>query len=358
MADPAFQQATFGYDNLSNFLHESLHFEIAAYPQGTPPSQIDTTSGTFVPVCPAISAQIVQGSDTTNRDYAGYNPVSAAYATNLAAYFQQLLTNATRDVANMPTTTAQQVNNTPSAPGGTASLAELIFGEYFLLMTQAAVQGALALLQNYPYTYPATGGPSLDTLAGQFPVLTARHTLARGQTLFDLALQTGHHPRHLAAANPLAARGDSRDVDVPVGVTALSIAEDNPAAPLATDLSIAMPALAYQVRSGQSLDEIAAAIPFVDASTPLTGLAIGTASQHLKSLLRQGTTLSIPAFTYSPVAGDTQNFLTAFFKVRNEGIEGAPNSTGTSRRSRRSIRPSTGRRLAPPRPRSACRPPI
>lgn len=325
MADPAFQQATFGYDNLSNFLHESLHFEIAAYPQGTPPSQIDTTSGTFVPVCPAISAQIVQGSDTTNRDYAGYNPVSAAYATNLAAYFQQLLTNATRDVASMPTTTAQQVNNTPSAPGGTASLAELIFGEYFLLMTQAAVQGALALLQNYPYTYPATGGPSLDTLAGQFPVLTARHTLARGQTLFDLALQTGHHPRHLAAANPLAARGDSRDVDVPVGVTALSIAEDNPAAPLATDLSIAMPALAYQVRSGQSLDEIAAAIPFVDASTPLTGLAIGTASQHLKSLLRQGTTLSIPAFTYSPVAGDTQNFLTAFFKVRNEGIEGAPN---------------------------------
>jgi len=324
MADPAFQQATFGYSNLSSFLDESLHFEIAAYPQGTPPSQIDNTSGTFVPICPAISAQIVQGHDTTNRDYASYKPVGTAYATNLAAYFQQLLTNATRDVAQTPKTTAQPLNNPPQA-GSAGSLAELIFGEYFLLMTQAGVQGALALLQNYPYTYPQTGGPSLDTLAGQFPALTARHRLARGQSLFDLALQTGHHPDHLAAANPLAARGQSLDVDVPVGVTALSIAEDNPAAPLAANLSVAMPALPYQVRSGQSLDDIASAIPFVDTSTPLTGLAVGTASQHLKGLLRQGTTLAIPSFTYTPVAGDTQNFLTAFFKVRNEGIDGAPN---------------------------------
>jgi LysM repeat protein len=316
LADPAFQQSTFGYGNLSNFMIASLHFEVAAYPSGAMPSG---TSGTFVPVIPEITAKAVRGETKITRNYATYKPVSSAYALNLSAYFQQLLTNATSGVASRPSAGAEQ--ETPQDEGASAaSLAELIFGEYFVLVTQAALQGAIALLQNYPYSYPASGGPSLQTIATSFASLSMPVTLARGQRLVDLALMTGHHPEQLAALNPAAARGDSRDVDLPVGVTALSIAEDNPAAPIAADLSVPMPALPYQVRSGQSLNDVAKAVPFV--ATPLTGAAVGAASAAIGGLLRAGDTLQIPAFTYTPITGDTQNFLTAFFQVRNEGVFG------------------------------------
>ncbi|WP_350334295.1 hypothetical protein [Coralliovum pocilloporae] len=324
-SDPDFQQRTFAYSNLSSFMSDSLHLDIIAYPQGTQPGTIAASSGTFVPVCPEISARLVQGTVTTNIDFASHNPTSTAYATNLAAYFKQLMTNATQSVADAPSVSGSTQSGSGAGAGGTASLAELIFSEYFLLLTQAALQNAVALLQNYPYTYPQTNGPSLKTLAGGFPTLTARARLSRGQTLADLALFTGHHPQTLADMNPLAARGDSLDVNIPVGVTALSIAEDNTGVKLAEDLQIAMPRLAYQVRSGQTLNEVATAIPFVDPAHPLTGLQIGTANKSVQGFLREGTKLKIPAFTYQPVAGDTQHFITAFFKVRNEGVTGAPN---------------------------------
>ncbi|HEV7599192.1 MAG TPA: hypothetical protein VGO49_02915 [Bradyrhizobium sp.] len=316
LADPAFQQSTFGYGNLSNFMIASLHFEVAAYPSGAMPSD---TSGTFVPVIPEITAKAVRGDTTITRNYATYKPVSSAYALNLSAYFQQLLTNATSGVASPPS--AGAVQDAPQDDGASAaSMAELIFGEYFVLVTQAALQGAIALLQNYPYSYPASGGSSLQTIAASFVSLSVPVALARGQRLADLALMTGHHPEQLAALNPAAARGDSRDLDIPVGVTALSIAEDNPAAPIAANLSVPMPALPYQVRSGQSLDDVAKAVPFV--ATPLTGAAVGAVSAAIGGLLRAGDTLQIPGFAYTPVTGDTQNFLTAFFQVRNEGVFG------------------------------------
>ena len=317
VSDPAFQQATFGYQNLTQLLGLSLHFEIVEYPSGPAPSD---TSGTFVPVPPDITATLV-GASTVARDYSSYNPVSTAYAANLAAYFQQLLTNATSGVAPRP---GDDVALAEVAPVdiSAASLAELIFGEYFALLTQAAVQAAIALLQNYPVSYPATGGQSLTELAGGFATLYAPVTLASGQRLLDLAMFTGHHPDQLAAANPLAAAGASRQVDVPIGVSPLSIAEDNNTASLANGLSVPMPTLAYQVRSGQSLSAIAAAIPFVSPATALTGVTVGTASQRIAGLLRAGEALQLPSFSYQPVTGDTQNYLSAFLRVRNLGLSG------------------------------------
>src|SRR6185437_12128163 len=205
------------------------------------------------------------------------------------------------------------------------SMAELIFGEYFALLTQASLQAAIELLQNFAVPYPQTDGPSLATLAGEFDSLTARVRLGRGQRLVDLAGYTGHHPARLAAANPLAARGETDQVDVPVEVTPLSIAEDNPEAPLATGLSVPMPTLPYQVRSGQSLDAVAAAVPFVAEAEPITGGAVGAASQHLAGVLLAGALLQIPAFSYHPIAGDTQNLVAALMTVRNYGVTGIPN---------------------------------
>ncbi|HEU5268564.1 MAG TPA: hypothetical protein VFU36_01480, partial [Jatrophihabitans sp.] len=327
IADPAFVQATFGYANLTGFLAASLHLEVVGYPAGPAPTE---TAGTFVALPPDISATVVTGDSTTGRDYTGYQPVSSQYATNLAAYFEQLLTSATAGQASAPTVTelteaaGTELVGTESAGTEQAetTMAELVFGEYFAVLTQAGLQAAVELLQNYPVSYPETDGPSLVELAAGFAGLTAPTRLGRGQRLADLAGQTGHHPARLAAANPLAAAGDSDLVDVPVEVTPLSIAEDNPAAVLATGLTVAMPTLPYQVRSGQSLDAVAAAVPFVAAATPVTGLAVGTTNQRLAGLLRTGATLQIPAFSYQPVAGDTEHLLTALLTVRNLGVTG------------------------------------
>jgi len=318
ISDPAFQQGTFAYDNLSQLLGLSLHLQVVDYPAGSTPTG---TSGTLLPVIPALTANVLTGNVSTTRDYATYNPVSTAYSANLTAYFRQLLTDPTTDVAAPP---VYDESPEPSEPVGisSASLAELIFGEYFALLTQSAIQAAIALLQKYQVAYPASGGPSLTDLAGGFATLTVPVTLARGQQLSDLALAGGHHPDRLAALNPRAANGESAEVDLPVEVTPLSIAEDNPTAVLATNLTVPIRALAYQVRAGQSLDAIAAAVPFVAAGTPLTGTAIGTASQEVPGLLRAGDTLQIPAFSYQPVAGDTEHFLSAFFQVRNTGLAG------------------------------------
>ena len=324
VSDPAFQQATFDFSHLVDFLRMSLHFEVIGYPAGlTPPD----TSGTFVALPPAILATVVTGSSTVERDYTEYQPVSARYADNLAAYFQQLLTDPGRRRAATPAAALPAEPQQASANGAplAASMAELIFGEYCALLTQASLQAAIALLQNYPVRYPDADGPSLAALAAGFGSLSVPVRLGRGQRLVDLAGYTGHHPDRLAAANPAAARGDDdgRDgdqVDVPVEVTPLSIAEDNPGALLAEGLSVPMPSLPYQIRSGQSLNAIAAAVPFTAA--PITGAEVGTVNQRLVGLLRAGDQLQIPEFTYQPIAGDTWNLLAAWVHVRNYGVTG------------------------------------
>lgn len=329
LGERAFQQATFGYGNLAAFLDASLHFEVAAYPSGSP----GPTSGTFLPIFPGITATIAGlRAEPIVRDFSTYNPVSQNYADNLIAYFRQLLVDASAGAAPQPGLAGEVEPAAEPQSTAAASMAELVFCEYFALLTQASVQAAIALLKNYPYVYPTpvppsnAPGPSLQQIAGGFPLLWTRVTLARGQRLVDLALATGHHPDHLAAANPLAARGASRAVDLPIGVTALSVAEDNADRPLAEDLVVPMTgsALAYQVRADQTLNGIAAAVRFVDSNS-LTGAAVGAAAQSVVGLLRAGKTLQIPAFTYRPVAGDTVNFLTAFFQVRDKGVTGVPN---------------------------------
>ncbi|MEO6703790.1 MAG: hypothetical protein ABI140_03665, partial [Jatrophihabitantaceae bacterium] len=126
LSDPAFQQATFGYPNLTALLTDSLHFEVADYPDGIRPT---ASSGTLVPVLPPIVANLQTGTSSVTRDYASYQPVSTSYANNLTAYFQQLLTNATSGVAQRPAADAVDTGQQPVEVSAD-SLAELIFGEY------------------------------------------------------------------------------------------------------------------------------------------------------------------------------------------------------------------------------------
>ncbi|HEX8723277.1 MAG TPA: hypothetical protein VF736_21850 [Pyrinomonadaceae bacterium] len=328
LADPAFQQATFAYENLTRFLNASLHMEVAGYPTGT----LNSTSGTFVPIVPEITAAVTVAGQTSTRNFAAEPPVSPRYTENLAAYFEQLATDASANTAADPFAGAPAP---PFArePLTTPSLAKLIFSDYFALLTRAAVQSAIDLLSAYPYTYPASGGPSLAALAATFDGLIVPVALAKGQTLADVAAVTGIHPADLAAANPGHAGGADSALNLPVIVTALTIAQDNARAALDARTQFNVKRLPYQVRAGQTLNDIAAAAPRQVASgagranidTPPSGVTVGQANAALPGLLRKGATLTIPSFTYTRLANDSDAFLVAFFKVRNQGVNAVEN---------------------------------
>lgn len=326
LRDPAFVAATFDYDNLSRLLDDSLHFEVLNFPVSDTP--VAPTSGTFLAMIPGITATFTAGGASETRDYTAVSPASEAYALNLAAYFAQLATDYLAGEAKNPA--RPPVGEAPQPRGvvdGTESMAELVFGEYFALLTQAALQAAADLLAELPVPY-AAGGPSLAALAARFPTVGVTVAVARGQTAHGIAAMAGVHPARAEAA--LAAREtDDGAVELPHGVTPLSIARDNADAALAA-VAFNAEGVAYQLRAGQTLDGVAAAIPQQTTAAagqilgPLTGAAVGAASAALPGLLRPGAALAIPSFTYTPLPGDTDTFLPLFFQVRNEGTAGVP----------------------------------
>jgi hypothetical protein len=329
LADPGFREATFAYSNVSGFLAASLDLQVVGYPPTGTPTQ---TSGTFVPMVPEISTATTIGqAPATSWSFATEPPVSATYTANLDTYFQQLATDATANAAADPF-------NRPANGGGApleaaepqedepaTSLAQALFGDYFATLTRAAIQGAIDLLGAYPFQY-TSAGPSLNDLAGQFDGIAVPTVLGKGQTLDRLAAATGMHPDDLAAANT-DSPAEGATVNVPVGVTALSVAEDNADAALASGWQFNVEGLHHQVSAGQTLDAVAAAAPSQVASgqngtgidPPPTGTAVGVQNASVAGLLRAGATLTIPAFTYTCLANDSDAFLTAFFLVRNSG---------------------------------------
>ena len=290
LQDPEFIAATFDYDgNLQPFLEASLHFQVVNCPSDAAPAD---TSGTFMAMIPEIVASVsFDGGTPETRDYRVFNAPAdpERYAENLAAYFEQLATDYLANSATDPLLDGarqSRVARSMEVPEDdvTPSMAELVFSEYFALLTRVAVQGAADLLAEYPCSYPQEDGPSLAQLAARFDV------------------------------------------------TPLSIARDNQGAALRTGTRFNAAGLAYQVRAAQTLDGIASAIPQQVAQAdsgagilgPLTGAAVGAANASLTGLLRPASTITIPSFTYTPVEGDTDTFLAAFWQVRNQGVTGIP----------------------------------
>jgi LysM repeat protein len=332
LADPEFQQATFAYANLTSFLNLSLHLQVAGYPTGagTPTT---STSGTFVPIVPEMTATVTVAGQTRTQNFLLEPTVSTAYVQNLAAYFQQLATNAAANTAadpfNRQSANSAREYRQADPPSTDPSLAQVIFGDYFALVTRTAIQAAIDLLSAYPYKYPATNAPTLDALAASFDSLSVPMRLAKGQTLADVAAVTGIHPDQLKTINGPPGDGP---IQVKVGVSALSIAQDNASAPLAAGTQFNMSGLPYQIRSGQSLNDIAAAAPRQITVAPQphiepapTGITLGENNASIPGLLQRGTTVTVPSFIYTRLANDTDAFLASFFKVRNQGVAGAAN---------------------------------
>lgn len=314
--DPDFVAATFGYENLTAFIEGSLTLDLLGFPEGLAETPAETSIA-FAPMVPAVTATVKQGAGEEVRDYATYRPVSEKYTGNLAAYFEQLATDFLAAEAPDPMTAGSpQPDLEPGVEDGTASLAEALFGQYFALLTRSAVQAAIDYLAALPYAYPATGGPSLQGLAGSFPTVAVVVPLRKGQTPAEAALAHGLDP---AAAEELDE--EPATVELQVGPTALGIAEDNQSAPLAA-VPFTVTGLTYQVRAGQTLSNLAAAIPQQVASSgptpgPLSAAGIAAANRLQQGFLRPGATVQIPAYDYNRIDEESDEFLDVFFEVRN-----------------------------------------
>ncbi len=332
--EPEFVAQTFAYENLRGLLRESLHMQVVGCPPDS--ASVLPTSATFMAMIPELLAKVTQGGAPVERNYMTASPASAAYAANLSAYFEQLATDALADAADDPlapkpspsTTDRRGVEQDDPAE---SSLAQLVFGEYMALLTRASVQAAADLLAAFPVTYPATNGPSLRELAQKFQSVTRTVPLARGQTLAGLAAELGLEHDALLELHPEGLATGRDTVEVPVAVTPQSVARDNQTVSLAA-VAFNMTGLPYQVRAAQTrvaqtLTEVAQAPPQQTQSAehgvlgPLTAEAVGAANAVSPGLLRAGATLTIPAYSYTRLPGDTDAFLAAFFQVRNEGAK-------------------------------------
>jgi LysM repeat protein len=318
--DPDFVASTFAYENLAAFLKGSLTLDLLGVPAGT--QKPAETSTAFAPMVPAITATVKQGTNQEVRDYASYRAVSDKYAANLAAYFEQLTTDFLAAEAVDPLAAPPTGADLAAVGGtGTKSVAEALFGQYFALLTRTAVQAAIDHLAAMPYAYPATAGPSLSELAREFETVPVVVPLRKGQTPAEAAAVHGLDPTAAAGAETEGAGEERATVELQVGPTALGIAEDNQAAKLAA-VSFTATGLTYQVRSGQTLNALAAAIPQQVASAgqtpgPLSAAAIAAANHLQKGFLRPGATVKIPAYEYTRVDGESDEFLEAFFAVRD-----------------------------------------
>ena len=278
LLDPEVRAATFSYNNLADFFSKSVTLQFVSLPSTTvvPPS-LNVTS---FPMPPTFSGSVI---------FSGVSTVTVDF--NTAGPGEQFFLNlkALRAYAD-PYSDPMQFPDTMLASDSTSTMpsaARHVFSDYFTLLTKATLQAALNMLDALPYTYPASNGPSLNSLASSFVSLDVS------------ALVT-------------------------VGVTAESIAQDNYNVALATGRTFTATGLKYQTLEGQTLSGVAAAVPRATAS--LTAQAIAAENSYAECVLRTGATITIPAFTYTSIYGDTQSIVDAIFQVRTAGPSSQANA--------------------------------
>jgi hypothetical protein len=214
----------FAYDALVTFFRSAgIVFEI------DDSAQTAAVSGTFFPMIPALTLKdtLTDGAgavqhfvDIDYRTDARFM-VDQSYESLVDLYFQAFQVSSGTSVEREA---ADGGPDAPPAPAtGSESMAQYVFRDYFLMITQSMVDSAIAYLDSYPHIVAGTAAQSLNSIAAA-----------------------------------MAAPNDPDDENP----TALSIASANvtssaildPAAIAAADIAGAF----YQANSGESLDHIAA----------------------------------------------------------------------------------------------------
>jgi hypothetical protein len=269
LSRPETVAAAFDYDTLTDFLAANLTFDVR-HPDTSQPA-----SGALFPMFPELRLTDTAG---TSIDFSTQTPVDDAYVEKVRAYFQLL---AVQQAAREGSADARAGLLGESMP----SMATVLFAQYFTMLMSAGAKAAIDLLAAYPYTTPAGSD-------------------AQPQSIGQVGAAIGDEAALLA--EPLRIVAPNQD-----------------AAVLEPGARIDLPDVVCQVRSGQTLEAIAAGLAAAGALAP-DGSSPYAASDLLAAnldapIFQAGVALPLAGLPYTTIAEDTVNLVATRLLVRLGG---------------------------------------
>ncbi|MFN3387345.1 MAG: LysM peptidoglycan-binding domain-containing protein [Allosphingosinicella sp.] len=284
----------FSYDALvAFFVAARIVFDIDSTAQN------GSVSGTFFPMIPALTLadRLTDGSGT-EQQFVSVNyetdprfMVDQDYESIVDAYFRAF------QVTSETKVEAQAAGAPPVVPPPTPpeSMARYVFRDYFLMVTRAVVDSAIAWLEAYAYCVPDGAAQSLAAIAAA------------------MSAQDDPHDENPTALSIASANLTVADILDPAGVDA-------------TDIAGAF----YQANSGESLDDIAGR--FGVTATDLAAMTnpdFGLANAAAPNMVRPGVRIDLGDIVYTAPAESMDLGLVALlFGVAPATIQDDPGNAG------------------------------
>jgi hypothetical protein len=271
---------SFALDNLSQFFGNSLIWQLAGEPEGSP----DLLDALLLPLPPQLTLSWTQHAQP--RVLSEWNPVGAQYIADIADYqrrFQPASTNAEGAVLG------ESDEKREAFPA-------YVFRDWCLMLTKTAVQAARDSLDRATLTL--TAAASLNEVAKRFPTTLVHYRVQGNDTLPMVALALGATVDELLALNPdlaeqLAGAAPGSDLPVSLGVAAALIAHDNPDVKLSTG-KFALGKVRANVRQNQGFATLASTFGLADAAALATPEVLADVK-----LLRGGSLIAAAQTSYT-----------------------------------------------------------
>lgn len=313
LAKPYVARTQFTRDHLATFFGTNLHLRISG-PVGAPGPEADSKDeGAMVfPVPPWLTIGCYSGGTEQSADLFTLNPVGPAYSAGAAAY-----------LAGFDPVPAESEPE-PDDPKQYQSFAARVFCDWSLMVAREAVRQASAALAGA--TVAMGAGATLDDTAETLSSDQVSYRVRPGDTLAGLAVELGAGTAELAALNPglaerLARATPGEVLAVRVGVAGCTLAADNAALPLAADLTVTLTNVRVQVRSQDTLSDLARRLYGNGQPATLAALIAGATLAEVSladaaGLLRPGASFQVPP-RQDPLSGaHATDLLAAVMYVR------------------------------------------
>ena len=302
------RERTFTYGRVAALMGDNFHFTVVSPINGaTAPPGPGATAGTVFPMVPELT---MSPAGLPAVDFATYKPVPPGYEAFVDGYYDALRISPAGGPTGAPDST--QVN-----AAGATSLAQMVFADYFGLLTKGAVGAARSFLEKYPH--PPALDDSLASLTTEYGGDTLTFSSRTGDTLATIAARFAVSTERVRARNPgLAAHADHAPlpagtaVALDAGPTPATIAHANAGAPLWTGRAFPIPiqGVVEQLHSGESLGQVASRFGFAGASALFSPIPCGPSATppdpnaNNRGLLRVGATITIPESSHQLTQGD------------------------------------------------------
>ncbi len=294
---------------LGDFFELNLQFRISGIPGGTP----GQSSGTAFPIPPPLGWDSLQEPLLYERRFETFRPIDATYEREVSELFAKL------DPQPAKTQSAGSVSN--AGDDVTESMATFIFRDWFLMVAKAAVQGALQVMEAFPYTTTGAAGETLQTISDAFPRVTAPYQKHEGDTVDQVADFFGLAASELLALNPdlpttLPAAAPGATIAITLGVTPESLAAGNPSWPIIANLDIALGDITHQIAQGETLASIATRFG-ADVDTWMTSPSLLVQ----RPLLRDSAPFDVQQSSFVNSGALDLALVAAFFYIRFRGTD-------------------------------------